>query len=223
MDQNQNIQRTGQKFKLESYLEAREVCKKIVARISKNVESGMTDKDAQVLIKSEFKKDGITRFWHPSKFRIASDTIKIFKEAPDPTIKIQPNSIYFLDVGPIINEHEADFGRTYVFEPEKNTQLGSLASASMEIFNELQEIWRTENFTGAELYSKAEEISQARGYLFNPLMAGHRLGDFPHALISRSSLSDFDEKPVDLLWVLEVLITNKEKSLGSFYEDILEA
>ena len=60
------------------------------------------------------------------------------------------------------------------------------------------------------------------GYQLNPNMAGHRLGDFPHALFYKGTLSNFDKQPIQNLWVLEVLITNNEDTFGSFFEDILK-
>lgn len=217
----QEIEATGKKFVKEDYLEARNLCLKAVDEIFKKLEAGMTEKDGHLLIEEVLKSFGSKKRWHPNKFRIENNTIKSFREISDADPKLRSGDILFIDIGPVFGDHEADLGRTIIFGESSNPEKLKLAKASEEIFFELESLWKTENLTGEALYKKAEELSSARGYDFNPLMAGHRLGDFPHALISRDKLSDFNYQPVDLLWVLEVHIRCPKTNFGSFYEDIL--
>ncbi len=216
-------EKTGEKFNLQSYFAARVLCKKVVTTITAAVEFGMNEDDGQALIKDEFRKAGVTKFWHPSKFRIGADTLKTFRDLPDKKIRLSAGDMFFVDVGPIVEEHEADFGETFIFEQSKNSvdEALKLLNASKEIWLETAALWRTKCLTGTELYEKATDISKSRGYELNPLMAGHRLGDFPHALFCKESLRSVDFLPTANLWVLEIHIRCPRIQRGSFYEDIL--
>lgn len=52
-------------------------------------------------------------------------------------------------------------------------------------------------------------------------MLDDRLGDFPHALYFKDSLSEVEFAPIENLWVLEIHIRCQESKRGAFYEDIL--
>lgn len=217
------LEKTGEKFNLQSYFAARMLCKKVVATVADSVEAGMNEDDGQALIREVFKNAGVTKFWHPSKFRIGADTLKTFRDLPDKEIRLSAGEIFFVDVGPIVDEHEADFGETFTLEKGKDSAVESLnlLNASKEIWFETAALWRTKGLSGTELYEKATDISKSRGYELNPLMAGHRLGDFPHALFSKESLGSVDFLPAANLWVLEIHVRCPKIQRGSFFEDIL--
>ena len=56
---------------------------------------------------------GIEKHWHKRIVRCGQNTLVPYKENP-PNLKIQDNDIIFLDFGPIIDNWEADLGRTFV-------------------------------------------------------------------------------------------------------------
>src|SRR5277367_3086 len=56
---------------------------------------------------------GVTRHWHRRIVRAGENTLQPFKEHP-PDRVIAEDDIAFLDLGPIFDEWEADFGRTFV-------------------------------------------------------------------------------------------------------------
>src|SRR5450432_3918116 len=56
---------------------------------------------------------GIQKFWHKRIVRSGVNTLVPYDENP-PDLIIQEDDILFLDFGPILEEWEADFGRTYV-------------------------------------------------------------------------------------------------------------
>jgi len=220
----------GDKFNLEKYFHARELCCATVELIHQKIESGMREIDGQLLIKDEFRKAGVAKFWHPAKFRIGKDTLKSFRELPDPTLQISAGEIFFIDVGPIIDEHEADYGKTFVFEDQDktSTQLSAdtavkkLAEATIEVWQETQRNWSQESLTGAALYAAAEKSAQKLGYRLNMEMGGHRLGDFPHALFTKEDLAAVaDFVPAPNLWVLEIHLCSDALQRGAFFEDIL--
>lgn len=218
------IENVGEKFNVEAYLEAQKLCKKVVGDITKQLTQGMCESEGQLLIKEEFKKVGITKFWHPSKFRIASDTIKNFRDLPNEKIKLTNGDILYIDVGPIYQDHEADFGESVIFgEPltTENKELTRLVEASKKIWQKTAELWKKNKISGVELYEKAEIFAKELNYTLNSQMGGHRLSDFPHALHSNKHLSEIEFSPKTHLWVLEIHIIDEKKTRGAFFEDIL--
>lgn len=59
------------------------------------------------------KMYGITRYWHKRIVRAGRNTLAPYDENP-PDLKVAEDDIVFLDLGPVFEEWEADFGRTYV-------------------------------------------------------------------------------------------------------------
>lgn len=218
----QSIEATGKKFDLTKYLEAREKCIGAVDKVLSSLYLGMTEKDGHQLIEESLKELGSKKRWHPNKFRIEKDTQRSFKEQSLENSKLKEDDMVFVDIGPVFGDQEADYGKTIVFKPtQDSTDKVELAKASEKIFNELQMIWANDNITGEKLYEIADSLAKEKGYELNHSMAGHRLGDFPHALISRDKLSEFEHCPVEQLWVLEVHLRDVKTECGSFFEDIL--
>lgn len=217
------LEKTGEKFDLEIYFKSRHHCQELVKKIAAQVAAGMSEKDGQELIKEVFQNEGIQKFWHPSKFRIGSDTIKRFRELPDPNISLTSGELFFIDVGPIIENHEADYGETFIYDSQivKNSNFISIAEASKKIWKHTAQAWKENHLTGKGLFEFAENYSKMLGYKLNPKMAGHRLGDFPHALFSKEQLFNTDIVPSRNLWVLEIHAINEQYNRGSFFEDIL--
>jgi Xaa-Pro dipeptidase len=56
---------------------------------------------------------GIEKYWHKRIIRSGPNTLEPYNENP-PDLVIQENDILFFDFGPIFEDWEADFGRTYV-------------------------------------------------------------------------------------------------------------
>jgi len=214
-----DIQGVTEKFNIETYLEARKLAQKIVLLTASQFDVGMTEDDGVRIIGELCENFKVESTWHPHKFRIGTDTIKAFREKSDKTIKLQENDIFFMDIGIVINGHEADFGQT--FTVGQNMDFANCQKTARQVFNETKELWRNEGLTGEDLYKKAEALALDKGYVLNLNMDGHRLGDYPHGLFYKGSLSNFDRKPIENLWVLEILIRHPEKEFGAFYEDIL--
>jgi len=206
------------KFNLSLFLKARETCQLISKKIISKVEVGMTEKDGLMLIKDEFAREGITKFWHPSKFRISADTLKTFKDLSDPSLKTTLQDLCFIDVGPIIDEHEADYGETFIVG---STLKHDLMKACENVFSQTSSLWREKKISGNELYVEAQKFAKEHGCELDPHMSGHRLGDFPHHLHSKKSLNQINHTPSPHVWVLEVHLLNPQLNRGAFMEDIL--
>jgi Xaa-Pro aminopeptidase len=209
----------SEKFDLDTYQNVRRLTQLAVEQAAALIVSGTNHSRGQEIIINELEKFGITERWHPTKLRIGGDTVKTFREKPDQSIVLQDNDIFFIDVGPVYKEHEADYGQTYTVGDD--SRLLELAKSAREIFYEVQAHWRAAGVSGLELYKIASEEAQKRGLELNTTMDGHRLGDFPHGLFHKGSLRGCQEIPLQNVWVLEILLKDPKLNLGSFYEDIL--
>ncbi len=214
-----DLEKTGDKFNLNTFLEARELCIEVTESIIKKIQPGDHLKSIETLIVESFKAKGVTHFWHPTKVRISSDTVKSFREISDPNLKCVTSDICFLDLGPIINGHEADYGRTFAIDSEDLEN--PLISASHQVFEETAKAWKQKNMTGVELLDFARASAEAKGFEINPMMAGHRLGDFPHKIFSSQKLFEWNGIPTKNLWILEIHLIDKQTHRGAFYEDLL--
>lgn len=230
------MDKTGPVFSSDLYFQARQKCIDATDEIIRRVVPGMNEKDGILLVDKVFRQCGVTKFWHPTKFRAGTDTCKSFRELGDPSLVTVAGDVCFVDLGPVFDGHEADFGRTFVVRDDgaigepapgklssSEVSIGEvLAIASEEVFRETAEYWLRTRTAGTELLRFASEAARARGYVLNPKMAGHRLGDFPHQVYARKeSLFDLQRVPSPDLWVLEIHLLDQKISRGAFYEDIL--
>lgn len=217
-------EQNGEKYNRDSFFAAREQCARTLKQVAAQLIVGMNEADVQHLIKEEFKSCGVHKFWHPSKFRIGSDTTKSFRELPDQEQRLSESEIFFIDIGPIIENHEADLGETFVFgrtENEVSHQNKKLAAAAQELWHEVAQVWREKKLSGIELYRKAQILADRKGYSLNTQMDGHRIGDFPHALYCQEGLAEVNLVPSPDLWVLEIHILDIKRARGAFFEDVL--
>lgn len=209
-----SIESVGSKFNLEKYLNAREFAIKATREVASKVEVGMNESDGQQIITSVLENYGVERLWHPSKFRIGSDTVKVFRERPDQSIKLSSNDLFFVDIGPVFEGHEADYGETFAL----GTSYQLMAEDCKKVFGEVASLWKTQKFTGTKLYQRAYKIAETYGYTMAD-QTGHRLGDYPHALYFKGHLADIDIAPAPHLWILEIHLLKDGR--GAFFEDIL--
>lgn len=213
------IEQNGPEFNLEKFLKAREETIKLVEELSRLIKVGDDESTIVNLIREKFQTMGVGQFWHPIKIRVGKNTCKSFSEKSEEGIKLQENDIYFLDIGPVIEGHEADFGRTFVLG--KSEQYKKIADASEKIFHSTKEIWKTKNLSGIQLYEFAQNDAKKLGYTLNLKMDGHRIGDFPHAIHFKGGVGEIEVVPKPYLWVLEILLLSEDAEYGAFFEDIL--
>jgi Xaa-Pro aminopeptidase len=214
-----NIEKTSSQFNLEKYLDARQKTIRIVNEVASLVYVGMSETDGFSLIDQCMSKYDVEKKWHPNKFRIGENTTKSFREISDEGVRLKSDDIFFIDIGPVFDGHEGDYGRTFVFG--KNRKYQDIKEKCELIFNETKETFKNKKLTGIELYQYAEKISLKHGYQLNLKMSGHRLGDFPHAIYFKGSLAEVDVVPCEKLWVLEILIRHPNEEFGAFFEDII--
>ena len=73
-----------------------------------------TEKDLnQEIFDLAFELFDIKKYWHKRIVRAGENTLYPYRENPE-NLTINENDILFLDFGPIFEDWEADYGRTYV-------------------------------------------------------------------------------------------------------------
>lgn len=175
---------------------------------------------------------GVTRHWHKRVVRAGENTLQPLHADP-PDRVMTDDDIAYLDLGPIFQEWEADFGRTYVLgdDPDKHALRDALPGvwqAGRAFFDHHSDI------TGAQLYEHVVGLARERGFEFGAPIAGHLVGEFPHKKISGDDTrfyitlgSDEPMRRTDHTgrvchWILEVHLVNPDRGFGGFYEELLD-
>lgn len=212
------IQEFGTSFDLEKFYRAREVARDITFELSSHIRPGMVEEEAQMLYKQLCKNHPVEKQWHPTKIRFGPNTIKNFRDISEPYV-LQEEDIYFIDIGPVIEGHEADYGQTFtvgsIFDHKH------IADSSLKVFAEVSQYWQQKRVSGLELYQFARSRAESYGYILNMGMDGHRLGDFPHHIYFKGGLGECEEIVIPHAWILEIHLWNKKKFYGAFFEDLL--
>ena len=175
---------------------------------------------------------GVSRHWHKRIVRAGPNTLQPYRENP-PDRVLGEDDIAFLDFGPIFEEWEADFGRTYVLgaDPVKHRLRDTLPvhfAAGRRYFAERPDI------TGEQLYAYMVGLAQEAGWTFGGTIAGHLVGQFPHEKIAGDDIESYiapgsdrpmrrrDRNGQTCHWILEVHLTDPERQIGGFYEELLD-
>lgn len=175
---------------------------------------------------------GVTRHWHKRIVRSGINTLETFRDNP-PDRQLSEDDVVFLDFGPIFEEWEADFGRTYVLgnDPRK-----------LELLDRLPEVWlagreffRSEpEVTGEQLFNFVVAASREAGWDFGGIIAGHLVGEFPHEKIDGENIESYvapgstrpmrrkDRAGNVCHWILEVHLVDRDRGFGGFYEELLD-
>lgn len=178
-----------------------------------------------------FELYGIKKYWHKRIVRSGENTLCPYKENP-PDRVLQADEILFFDLGPVFEDWEADFGRTYVMgnDPLK-----------LRLQREIEEAWHEgkthfdahPDITGRELYAFVCGLAAKRGFAYGQEHAGHLIGNFPHELIqgeervnyihpdNHERMRDPDKAGRPRDWILEIHFIDKEKKVGGFFEQLL--
>ncbi|MBM9500642.1 aminopeptidase P family protein [Leptospira sp. 201903071] len=202
-------------------------------QIEKNkiLQPGNSEKETSSLIyelaKSEF---GVSKYWHKKIVRTGKNTVLPYDFDPEDLL-IQEDDILWIDLGPVFETMEADFGRTYVLgnDPEKLRIRSCVESA----WNRCRDYYFSkDSVTGKELFDFAKKIALEDGYLFGSEIAGHIIDEFPHKKNHSKNKINYicEENFLDLkkpfegkerFWILEIHFVNTEKKFGSFFEQLL--
>ncbi len=173
----------------------------------------------------------INKYWHKRIVRAGRNTLAPYDENP-PDLVVAEDDIVFLDLGPVFDEWEADFGRSYVVgnDPLKQRLCRDIEAA----FAEGKQYFREHpDVTGAELYAYAQQMAELRGWEYGGPIAGHLIGVFPHEKIAGDKVTlyvhpknhDRMRMPDSLgrkrHWILEMHFVDRNRQIGGFYEELL--
>lgn len=186
------------------------------------------EQDIYALAEQSF---GVTKHWHKRIVRSGINTLRTAGDNP-PILEIAQDDTVFLDLGPVFDEWEADVGRTYALgtDPRKHRLCADLEP----IFEDIKRHFDDHpDITGAELYAHAQRAADAAGWLFGGAIAGHIVGEFPHAHIpgekdhyrispaNPTRMRDPDATGQTKYWIIEVHLVDRGRTFGGFYERLL--
>ena len=174
---------------------------------------------------------GLRRHWHKRVARSGPNTLLTYHDEPADR-RIAADDIVYLDFGPVFDEWEADFGRTYALgsDPAKRRLIGDIAAA----FHCGKQLYRlTPELTAGQLYDFVAGLAAPVGWEFGAPSAGHLIGHFPHE-VSRTDAKRFsirhgndlrlrepDENGLARHWILEIHFIDRARGIGGFYEELL--
>jgi len=175
---------------------------------------------------------GVKRFWHKRIVRSGPHTLHPYQDNP-PDRTIEADDIVFADFGPLFEEWEADFGRTYVLgeDPVKHrlrADLPRVFAAGRRYFESHPQV------TGAEMFAEVRRLTAEAGWEFGGRHSGHLVGEFPHEKIDGNRIeyyltpgSDQPMRRTDRAgrrchWILEIHLVDRERGFGGFYEELLD-
>ena len=177
------------------------------------------------------KRHSIRTHWHKRVIRSGPNTLMPYAENPPDRI-IQPDDILFVDLGPVFEAWEADFGRTFVLGDDQYKK---------QLRDTLEPVWNTvksrflqnPGMTGEELYDIACDEAQQAGWEFGGQIAGHLVGSFPHERIPNDKISLYitkgNKESMSCLnadgqrrhWILEIHLVDRNRQIGGFMEQLL--
>ena len=147
--------------------------------------------------------------------RLGPNTTKDFMARSEPGVVLQPNDIFFIDIGPIYEDCEGDAGDTFVFgdDPEHHKAKVDVRT----IWEDVRAMWFAEGSPDRSSTSLRSKRRASAGWKLNIDLSGHRLSDFPHSAHYDGSLADVSFRPNPNLWVLEIAIAHPDMASGAFY------
>ena len=174
---------------------------------------------------------GITTYWHKRIVRAGRNTLAPYAENP-PDLVIGQDDILFLDLGPVFEQWEADFGRTFVVgsDPQKlklRDDVGTAFAEGKQYFEETLDI------TASQFFKYVVSLAHKFGWQFGGPIAGHLIGQFPHEKIAADKVTlyvhpdshlimrSLDEKGQKRHWILEIHFVDRERQIGGFFEELL--
>ena len=176
-------------------------------------------------------KLGVDIFWHKRIVRAGKNTLHPYKEDPSDLI-LQHDDILFLDLGPVFEEWEADFGKTYVIgnDPLKLKLKNDIETSWVLLKKQIQD---SPSITARDVYHLAEQEAIKNGWEFGGEIAGHIIGKYPHEKLEKGNFKYYIHPENRMMikeisqngpinhWILELHFVNKEKQIGAFVEGLL--
>lgn len=179
-----------------------------------------------------FELFGIKKYWHKRIVRSGENTLLPYRENPIDLI-LQEDDILFFDFGPVFEEWEADFGRTYVLGKDP---LKLKLQSDIELAWEEGKAFFDQNIsslTGADFYLFTKALAAKYGWEYGNEHCGHLIGNFPHEQIvgeetinyihpdNDQLMSAFDKNGNERFWIFEIHFVDRNAGIGGFYEQLV--
>ncbi|HEY7095188.1 MAG TPA: M24 family metallopeptidase [Terriglobales bacterium] len=174
---------------------------------------------------------GIITYWHKRIVRAGNNTLLPYAENP-PDRVIAQDDILFLDLGPVFENWEADFGRTFVIGDDPLKE--KLRSDTEEAFAAGKRHFQASpEITASELFEHVAGLAENSGWEFGGVIAGHLIGHFPHERFPDDKISLYihpknhtcirTQSSDGLMrhWILEVHFVDRKHQIGAFFEELL--
>jgi len=196
------------------------------------IRAGITEGELNTAIYNLAKEIfGITTYWHKRIVRAGKNTLLPYAENP-PDLTLGEDEILFLDLGPVFEEWEADFGRTFVLgsDPLKKKlkdDIGAAFTEGKRYFHEHP------GLKANEYFHYIVGLAKKFGWEYGGPIAGHLIGHFPHERIAEDKVTlyvhpesslpmrSLDENGRQRHWILEIHFVDREHEIGGFYEELL--
>jgi Xaa-Pro aminopeptidase len=193
---------------------------------------GVTEKQInREIYELAFQMFGIKKYWHKRIVRAGRNTLYPYRENP-PDLTVSKEDIIFLDFGPIFEDWEADFGRTYVLGEDP---------IKIKLRNDIEQAWEEgkaffqsmPNITGSELFAFVCDLAKKYGWEYGGPHAGHLIGEFPHEQVQGEEIENYihpdnevpmrepDKNGQPRDWILEIHFIDRELEIGGFFEQLL--
>ena len=186
------------------------------------------EQDIHTLARDEF---GVDKHWHKRIVHAGINGLATARENPA-VLTIAEDDLVFLDLGPVFDDWEADVGRSYVVGNDPG-KVRLVADLPVQFDKVKAHFDAHHDITGAELYAFACDSAAAAGWRFGGVIAGHVVGEFPHAHLpgdkdfyrinpeNVTRLRDPDPNGNERFWILEIHLVDPAGRYGGFYERLM--
>ncbi|HEY0270380.1 MAG TPA: M24 family metallopeptidase [Sphingomonas sp.] len=186
------------------------------------------EQDIRALAAERF---GVEKHWHKRIVRCGANTLATASDNP-PILTIGEDDMVFLDLGPVFEDWEADVGRSYAIGGDARKQ-----ALCRELPVQFEAVRRHAaahpDITGADLYAFARRSAERAGWRFGGEIAGHIVGEFPHARLPGTKQHGHisPENPAPMCepdafgrtryWIIEIHLVAPDGGFGGFYERLM--
>jgi Xaa-Pro dipeptidase len=196
--------------------------------------AGKSEKELNIeVFNLAFELFGIKKYWHKRIVRAGKNTLLPYAHNPE-NLVLKEDDILFFDFGPVFEDWEADFGRTFVLG--SNERKLKLQADVEQAWNEGNSFYQSNKFdlTGAELYQFTADLAQKFGWKYGNEHCGHLIGNFPHEqLLGEEKINYIHPENIELMsnldvlgqerfWIYEIHFVDEKDEIGGFFEQIMK-
>ncbi len=222
--------------KLKSLILAEEKANQLFQEIENRtlIIPGKSEKELNIeVFNLAFELFGIKKYWHKRIVRAGKNTLLPYAHNPE-NLVLKEDDILFFDFGPVFEDWEADFGRTFVLG--NNEEKLKLQRDVEQAWNEGNSFYQSNKFdiTGAELYQFTVDLAIKFGWKYGNEHCGHLIGNFPHEQLlgeekinyihpeNKELMSNLDILGQERYWIYEIHFIDEKQEIGGFFEQIMK-